>query len=256
MRNTELDTGFKMKTLINISLVFLLFASCADDPCLKGSGNTIIETRELQDSIITFQVSNNLNVDVYLSDRNYVEIEGGENVIPFISVEMSDTVLLLKNNNKCNFLRNFDQNLKVRLYLKSVSRFMFDGSGTLNFMDTLKGREVLVKSLQGSGTINLTVWLDDNIGRIRISLEDGSVDVNVKGRAHYLNTYFTTTSTIDAKDLITNICGVYTESAGDIVVNAIEHINVLIYSIGDIKYRGSPTIRIENHTGSGQIMRY
>ena len=252
MQNLELDIGFKMKVLINISLVFLLFASCADDPCFKGSGNSVIETRELQDSIITFKVSDNLNVDVYLSDRNYVEIEGGENVVPHISVEMSDTVLLLKNNNKCNFLRNFDQSLKVKLYLKSISKFMFDGSGTLNFMDTLKENEILVKSLRGSGTINLTVDVD----RIRISLEDGSVDIHVKGFTNNLNTYLTTTSIIDAKDLRSKTCGVTTESAGDIIVNVVDYMGVSIYSIGNIKYRGSPEITVENHTGSGQLIRY
>jgi len=247
-----LATDFNMKALVYISMICLLFVTCADDPCFKGSGDTITETRELQDSIITFQVSDNLNVDVYLSDRNYVEIEGGKNVVPYISVEMSDTVLFLKNNNKCNFLRNFDQNLKVKLHLKSISKFMFDGSGVLNFMDTLKGSEVLVKSLRGSGTINLTV----DCNRIRISLEDGSVDVHVRGKARYLNTYLTTSSTIDAKDLVSNIGGVSTESAGDISVNVIEHLNISIYSIGDVRYHGSPVINIEEYTGTGQIIRY
>ena len=248
----ELDTDFKMKLLVNIFVAVLLFVSCGDDPCFKGSGNTVIETRDLPDSIITFQVSDNLNVDVFLSDRNYVEIEGGENVVPYVSVEMSDTVLLLKNNNKCNFLRDFDQHLKVRLYLTSITRFMFDGSGVLNIKDTLKVNELLVKSLRGSGTINLVV----NVNRIRISLEDGSVDVHVAGLAYYLNTYLTTSSTIDARFLLTTTCGISTESAGDMIVNVSESIYASIYSIGDILYHGSPDIIIEAHEGSGQLINY
>ena len=252
MRNTELVTDFKMKLLYYISIVVFLFASCADDPCFKGSGNTIVETRELPDSIITFQVSDNLDVDVYLSDRNYVEIEGGENVVPFIDVSMSDTTLVLKNKNKCSFLRDFDHTLKLRLYLKSITRFMFDGSGILNFMDTLQGREILVKSIGGSGTINLTV----DCYHIRISTEDGSVDVHAKGKADYLTIYCTTTSIIDAEELITPVCGVFSESAGDCTVNVSDYMNISILSLGDVRYRGSPTLNIKEHSGAGRIIKY
>jgi len=241
-----------MKFFVYIFLSVLLFASCADDPCLKGSGKTFVETRELPDSIITFQVTDNLDVDVYLSDRNYVEIEGGENVVPFIKTEMSDTTLVLENKNGCSFLRNFDHNLKIRLYLKSISKFMFDGSGVLNFMDTLKGNEMLVKSMRGSGTINLTV----DVNRIRVSLEDGSVDVHIKGHSYFLNIYCTTTSSIDALDLKSIKCGITTESTGDCLITAEELIDAYIYSIGNIRYRGNPTIQLQKNTGSGQVIPY
>lgn len=238
-----------MKAIIHILISAILLSSCSDDPCFKGSGDDATVTRQLSEQIDSLYIYHNLDVDIYFSDQNYIEIEGGKNVVEFVKSETEGTSLKLENQNSCDFLRNFDQDIKVRLYLKSLITFEYYGSGTITFHDSIEGSQFWVRSFGASGTTNLLL----NTTGINLQIEDGTSDVNITGKSRNLSIYMTGSSVVNASDMDLFYCGVVTESTGDCKVCPVNGVECTLRAIGDIGYVGKPDVKVLEHTGTGKI---
>ncbi len=96
----------------------LLFISCDKEEawdCIKSTGEITTETRILENfnKIVLYD---NINLWMIQDSTAYIEITAGKNLIPKISIEIENGILIIKNENKYNWLRSYKYSIDVYLH--------------------------------------------------------------------------------------------------------------------------------------------
>ena len=243
-----------MKRILTFILILLAIfqIACKDDPCLKSTGSKKLETRLLQDSIAVLEVRDDIDLEVYFSDRNYLEVEGGENLIPHVKHTIDGHNLLLENFNSCQFLRGFDEDLKVRLFIKDLQEFDFNSTGRTVFMDSIRTRHFEFRSEIASGDV---VMRFKNY-QSNFAIDGGNISVSCLGITRLLSVYTAGSSQVVAQNLEVTYCGVINESSADCLVHVTDSLEVQICSFADIIYFGDPNVEVLKRTGTGNVRTF
>ena len=98
----------KLKTLTyTILAASLLFSSCSkNSKCFKSKGSLVTENRTM-DNFNTIEIKGKLDVELIDASDNSISISGGENLVGFITSEVSNGTLVIDNKNKCNWMRSY-----------------------------------------------------------------------------------------------------------------------------------------------------
>ena len=111
-------------------LLFLLFIGCKkqnERSCFKSSGKLVTKTL-VQGDFTNLILHPFVEYELIQDSINYVEITCGENLFPFIDVQVQDSALTIANNNKCRFLRGYDKNVKAKIHINLLYNIYFDGT--------------------------------------------------------------------------------------------------------------------------------
>ena len=167
--------------LIPVAIIMLLLNSgckkAAICDCIKGTGNTITESRSTP-AFYYVEVKNKTNLH-YHYDKSYrITVTAGEKLIDKLTTEVTDGVLRIENKNKCNWVRNFNNEFSVDIYAPEISTLeIINSSGNVYFDDTLKTEEFHFESWESSGDYFLK--LNCNIGVL--AMQTGQASLNVSG---------------------------------------------------------------------------
>jgi len=238
--------------LFIIAVVFILGSGCSVDPCLKKSGDIIIENRAFSDEVDNIILSDDLNLDIYIDSLNYVEITGGENVVSSIETEVFERSLKIRNKNKCSFLRNFDQDLSIKLHIGAFSSIDYTGSGAIIMHDTLITDIFRFTSDGGTGSIKLLLKCSKST---IIHTITGFADITLHGNSPHAGYYVTGSSWIYAAEFKNLQSSVESSSTGDAVVNVSDRLVCYLNGIGNIQYIGEPDIEIWEKEGTGRVFQ-
>ncbi len=239
----------KIKTFSSLFFIIVLFSTCAEEnmcDCVKTTGSIIFESRAVSefDKIIA---SNNLNVFITQDSIFEVKIEAGENIVPLIKTEVIDGILYLKNKNRCNWVRSYDQPFNVYIkmpYLKSV---IANGSGNIKSTNTFTTDTMNVE-IKSSGNVDLTV---ENALVISHIFDSGDLTLHGKTQEH--SCYIGGTSFLYAENLQTNYTWIYTYATGNCSVRASDLLICLIKDVGDVYCYGNPTTVEKTISGNGHL---
>ena len=88
--------------------------------CIKRSGEIQIELRSLANFDI-IEVQNNIDVLLIQDSVCYVEVEAGKNLIANIESSVVDNKLLVKNNNRCNYTRSYNHDIKIYIHFGLIN---------------------------------------------------------------------------------------------------------------------------------------
>lgn len=251
MLNLESDIGSEMKAVKYIYLLLILLPACQDDPCLKGSGNHTESIRNLPAAIESISLYDNLSITIHPDTGNYIRIRAGENLIPLIVTETDNGNLILRNDNKCRFLRGFDFDICVDLHIREFSKLYYYGYGNVVMRDTLRVKNFMLKSESGAGDLNLPVVAVESV---TVSVVDGFSEIRISGRSKKLSLYNSGTGWIKAAELQCSEASVVNSSTGDCQVSADSSLSCSIYGIGNIVYRGMPALTVLEKTGKGRVI--
>ena len=119
-----------------ITLVTLIIISCNKNNCITSYGNTITIKKELK-YFSKLQVFDNIQVNIIPDSTHFIEITFGDKLIDKIETTIKDSTLILKNNNKCNWLRRFDKYPIVNLHLPNIREITSYSNKPVIFTDTL-----------------------------------------------------------------------------------------------------------------------
>ncbi|MEQ9062763.1 MAG: DUF2807 domain-containing protein [Vicingaceae bacterium] len=242
-----------MKYLYGLILIALLAPACDEDPCLKSTGAMVIDRREItSDSIALLELIDDLDVEIYYSDKNYLEVVGGEHLVSYVKSYDKNHVLELVNENSCQFLRNFDQELKVKLYLNSLIQIKYNGTGNVEFKDQWKVRDFRFIAESGSGSIKL--WLDTY--STGINIDDGNVDVTCTGVSRHFSVYTAGSSQVLAPNFDCVYGGVWHDSSADCVVAITDSIECTLESLGNVILTKDPFVTIHRQDGKGRVVKF
>ena len=172
-------------------------------------------------------------------------------MIDFVETEISGKELLIRNKNKCDFLRSFDKNISLELHIKTFNMLLYNGNGDITLFDTLNTDVFSFESNDGAGSIKLLVNATETID---ISVIGGFIDLNLFGKGKNLNLYSSGTGWIYTQNYLCEYASVENRSTGDCLVNASKELKCFIRNSGNIKYIGNPVISLEENSGNGRVI--
>lgn len=172
-------------------------------------------------------------------------------LIDGISTEVVSGKLIIRNNNKCNWLRDLNNKFTVTVTVKDLDYILTQGSGNINFVDTLRNSPFLIESYNGTGDYRLLF----SSSRAELKLHSGPADIYVSGYVADIFIYSAANGFVHGEHLRADLCSISTYSTGDTRVGPSNTLNANIGYSGDVYYTGQPVIT-RTGDGTGQLLPY
>ena len=250
-----------MKSIRPILAIFLfgiIFASCEKN---KGNGQITSETRQLE-SFSKVESAGAYSVFVSHDSKSEVKIEAESNLLQYIRTEVHNGILLIDNS------QNINPDFEIKIYVKTpdINALLLSGSGIIE-ADSLVGDNAEV-NISGSGIIETRIIADHVVvqnsgsGLLNLEFADSTITIehttsgsglaNFSGRANFGNFEISGSGHINALDLVLNELNATISGSGNMNVNVIDFLKVLIPGSGSVFYTGDPELDI-TITGSGTV---
>jgi hypothetical protein len=231
-------------------MVVILFSHCKKPGCIGKAGPISTHTRNLS-SFNALMISDNINVTLVQGDKEEIEINAPNNIIPNITADVKENVLTIANNAGCRWMRNADEKINVRVYFKELARLDYKGSGLIQNVDTLRLPSLHIESVDGAGEINLT--LDNGYTGVYVRLENASVTLH--GRSDVCFTYTNNRGITDMRDFVVGKMTIDYSGYKDTFVHVTDELSAVIFHKGNIFLEGNPVITRQQYHSSGRVIK-
>lgn len=252
MLNMELRMCFK-SSLVFVLLVLVYSCKKSEDrTCFKKWGKDAIREVSLP-YFEKLEVYEQMEVVLIQDSTNKLVIKGGENVISFIDFEVSaEKKLVLRNKNKCNFLRSYDKKIKVEIHFTELMNIYFEGTEPMYSLDTLTSDYFTLFVRDGAGSVDLTL----NSKVINAEVAHGWGDYSLKGKTDYAriaakSNGFCNTYGLNVRDSLFVFC--QTSSIMKVRADQIP-MRVTMINNGIVEYKGIPSSINFQQFGTGEII--
>lgn len=234
-------------------LAFLSSLSSCDKStsfdCFKSTGS--IEKVEITVPYFhSIQLNDNVNLYLVQSNQQKLEMEAGKNLMNQIVTEVTeDSILVIRNNNTCNWVRSYDKPINVYLSLKELRNIEYRSVGDITNSDTLRADSLQIDIYEGAGNIELTL----RTVVCEVNLHYGTANVVLNGLSNANIFYQLGAGKIDASNLLSGNVYLRNWSSNDMLIWATNFLSVEIKGLGNVYYKGSPGIQSEL-IGEGQLI--
>jgi len=243
----------KKQNIFFVALAMLLFFSCNKEKawdCVKSTGEITTEIREIAafDKIVL-----NDNVEVFLiaDTSNFVEIKAGKNIIPKIETTVEKNALIIKNNNKCNWVRSYKNPIEVYVHYIDIHYLEVRGVGNLISTNLIQVDSLRIDAWESVSSIDI----DIDCQHFSSGFHTGTADLTISGTANQAYFYINPHAYLNALALESNYLSLTTNSPSESYVNSNAHLNVIINYVGNVYYTGTPhTINVEKN-GDGELIK-
>ncbi len=239
--------------LVCAVLTALLLNGCAKDggTCASSSGETTRQVRNVS-AFNQIELNNNVNLILTTDSIGPLVVEAGKNLLGGITTEVQEGHLIISNNNKCNWLRDYSKPVNIYISVQKIWKIKYNSIGTITTKGALKLDSLSVEVWGGSGTIDLTL----DIKKGNFSLGMGTVDFKLRGESPVTSVYASDYGFYDGRELQTEYTYITSVGSNDCYVKSSHVLEATIKSIGNIYYTGNPTDIKTNITGAGKLIRY
>ena len=231
-------------------LIALLQAGCTKPGCLGNAGER--DSIELQlGEFRSLRVESAIDVILEQRDPGRIQITGPSRVIGNISTSIREGKLTLRNEGDCNWLRDPDERVSVRLGVSELSRLEYEGSGRITNLDTLRFDNFVIHSEEGAGSIDL--HMVNVYTGLFVNLENASTTLH--GRSLQCNTYSNSRALTDLSDFQVNRMVIEYGGLTDTYIYVLDELDATNFYKGNIYFRGNPQVKRNLRYGSGDIIR-
>ena len=233
-------------------IILTAFLSCKKEnlgDCFKSTGDIVKEKRQLP-SFESLELHDRVNLFVSFGPDYRLTVEAGENLQEHISTEVNSNILIIKNNNRCNWVRSFKKEMNVYLTAPSIKGINYFGSGELRFLDTLKSERFTLNMYQASGDAYLLL----NTQEAELKTHTGPGTITSSGFSEYLVTFVGGNGFVDASKTKAKTGLAVATNTGYIRTNVSDTLEADISGTGNIEYYGNPIIDLTN-TGEGKLIQ-
>jgi hypothetical protein len=235
-------------------LLFFLAAGCEKEAgynCLTPAGDVVSEIREAK-WINCIEVHDNISLILKCDSlQPGISVEAGENLLDGIETSIDSNKLILRNNNRCEWLRSFEVPVHVYVTVKNLDTLIYRSSGNVKCQNYLVNDSIQVDIWEGAGTLDLKVLSD----KIFLYIHQGTADLKVSGTSGVTFLSSKGLGPVDCLDLSSRLAYVYTLSPNDCYINVIDVLDVTIENIGNVYYKGNPFDIDVNLPGSGKLIK-
>jgi hypothetical protein len=240
--------------ILFLSILLLALPSCKkpeDRACWKSAGDEDSAVVVLP-NFSKLRITEHLICILVPDTVNKMVVRGGKNLLSFISAEVVDGFLEIKNENKCSFLRSYDKKVTVEIHLNQLEALEFEGTEPLTCSDTLHVDWFTLLIRDGAGPV--TLWL--NAQQISATLTHGYGDFTLCGVTNtanfnvrsngYCNTY--------GLSVLQSIVAI-SRTQGDLRIRANGcSLSAQTENDGNIYYKGLPSSISFNKYGGGELI--
>ncbi|MGN6438123.1 MAG: head GIN domain-containing protein [Agriterribacter sp.] len=233
-----------MKKLLLYVCIGFLFYSCIDHESVRGNGNRVSETRSVG-SFDGVELRGSMNVRVKNTPDRAVEIEGEENLLPYVETFVDDGKLVIKYKDNTNI--HTTEEMLVHVSAPELEEIRITGAGDVTGEGKLESNDEIKVKVTGAGNIKLE--LDAPSVEADVT---GSGDIQLSGNTKDIKCSTTGSGNIKATELKAENAKVSTLGSGNISVFASVKIDASISGSGDISYKGGGAVSSKVH-GSGSV---
>lgn len=239
----------------NIIIVLLMLSSCGGeqkDDCITKLGKVVSEQRDVlpfdklyvEDRIKVFLVQDSINY-------GRIELNGPSNLLNQIESTVTDNQLRLINTNTCNFIRSFNYDINVYVYVKELTEIHLESIAEVVSNDTININFLNIFH-PALSDINLILSGDEVFIRSR-----NSASTILRGNLRVLKGSIEEISNLEAQYLVCEEIYIDTHSPLDCYINATKGMYLKILNSGNIFYINEPTDYkiLAEQTGSGQLLK-
>lgn len=230
----------------------MAFTSC-EKGHLHGIGDIVTEIRQTED-YNSIEINDNIDIHIFCNhpDAGKIEITGGEYLIPHISTEVKNSTLIIKNNNKWNWIRSFKKSkVTMNIYLDTLVHIIYNGVGELVTDNSIDCKHFTLESRDGMGKIDLNL----NCDSASIIVHTGAPDVFLSGKANYAHIYANGHGQINALNFNVDDLAVHARSTSNVFVSALYTLGVTIDYSGNVYYQNNPLILWVAENSTGQLIK-
>ena len=230
----------KLKNITYIALfTTVLLSSCGKNSkfdCFKRTGDEMTEIRDIS-AYNKIQINGKLDV-VFVSEDNDFSISGGRNLLPKIKTLITDSTLVIDNENKCNWTRSYKKGkILVSIPIRKINEIEINGLGSVESIDTIFADNLKINFVTGISDVNIIVKSTN----LELVVHDGGGDIVISGNSKNVNIYNNGYAYVDLGKLKSSYVFLGDKSQNKTFINANNRIDVEIYDVGDVFYTGNPT---------------
>ncbi|MBK7381766.1 MAG: DUF2807 domain-containing protein [Flavobacteriales bacterium] len=235
-----------------IPLCALLFLGCQReqlDDCITSAGPMRTEER-ITGGFHRIDLGDRIDLVFETRSSGTVSVQAGANLLGQITTEVSDGTLTVRNEMRCNWVRSFKPRITVHVPVAGMEHLTLRGTGDVSSTDTISGSFFAMEQRGAEGSCALLLQVD----RTEIGLHSGAGNVSIRGRCTTANLFSGIMGAIDADELRADLVNINNSGIADIRCWAELQMNVGIYDVGDVYYRGDPPVIQSTITGSGSLI--
>jgi len=247
-----------MVSRISFLLLFILIylsvgTSCKKEnscDCFKGTGNKIKESRTPSD-FNYIELHDNIDLIITQDTFNKIEVEGGQQLLPNLETSFENDKLIIKNNNKCNWVRTYKKKFTVYLTLKELKQIEYFGAGNITSTNTIIADTLKINFWNASGKVDISINTNNNF----FGMHTGPGELYVRGTTNDNYLYYACNGFAHLENLQTTYTFVVSNGTGDCYINNNYSLKADIKYIGNVYYYGNPSIINPTITGKGQLIK-
>ena len=252
--NIEIKDQFLLRLEIIFIMVVMLFAtSCDKSPvfdCFTSTGDIEKIQRELN-YFHSIHLNDNINLVLNQSDKNKLVLEAGSNLMDKIITEVTgDSILIIRNDNTCNWVRSYDKPINVYLDFKRLENLEYRSIGHITNLDTLRLDSLSIDVREGAGKIELTLRTE----KCWANLHYGTADIILRGISKLNSYYQLGAGKIDAREYRSRSVYMQNWGSNDMYIWATDFLDVEIKGLGNVYYKGNPEIS-SSLSGQGKLIQ-
>lgn len=207
-----------MKQLFLVFLVFGLLSSCKKEEnrrCFKAGGEIVTLVRPITESFEKLKLNPRIEYVLVQDTVNKLVLKGGQNLLAFVTAEVSAGELVITNTNRCNFLRDYSRKIRCEVHFTNVWNVHFEGTEPLTCASKIVTDWFVLLVRDGAGPVNLNLDCSTFYG----TMSHGYGDMTLKGKCKYLNLNIRSNTFCDASQLqVEDSMAVISNTQGDISV--------------------------------------
>ena len=234
----------------SVILLIILLSGCskAKNDCMKSTGEIVMEDRPVQ-PFSQIETHNNVNIILTQGSENSITIEAGANLIDKVTTVIQGDSLVIRNENKCNWVRSYKYDINAYITVKDLRRIDHKGYGKISTTNTLTPVSLII-SILGNGDVELNI----NTPYCHTDLHS-SADLILSGYASTNGIWSSGNNWIRCADLVTDTTFIESRTSGDSFINATAKFQAVLKGSGNITYSGNPSDVQTEIIGTGEIIK-
>ncbi len=186
---------------------------------------------------------------ITMGNTESLRLEGDAELIKEIETKVENGVLKIRNKKQMNY-RSWNNRGRINIYIqaKTLNSILLSGSGNI----TVGGKintEKLSNTISGSGSIDLTMDVDDYAGTI-----SGSGTIIAKGKADNASITVAGSGNFDGDSLRTANAATKVSGSGNISIHTDKNLDAILSGSGNVRYSGNANVK-STKSGSGRISK-
>lgn len=237
-----------IKKVLLLNFIFIITTSLSaqnwfsGNKKVKGNGVLLKEVREVP-NYKEISIGGSFEVVLVSGKQGKIDIEAEENLMAYITTEVTDRVL------KINFKKHTNINATKKMQLlvpyKGIEGVAIGGSGSVSSNHIIDTNNFNI-SIAGSGGLNLSL----KVVNVTTSIS-GSGTIDLQGSAENLNCSIAGSGSVNAYDLKADKVSINIAGSGSVKTTAITKLKSKLVGSGNVYYKGKPNKIDTKSVGSG-----